>query len=162
MTRVSGAVNVPIAKNLAMRLAAQALRSDGFRENAYLERDDTNRRHEDFFRAKVLYGGQGNIRLKATLFFANLDNGYDAWTPDNNKELITFSDKPGQDRRSLSIRTGSGPMLVIPRYPVSCRSALVLTVNESFWFKSRLYCPYRAKSLTSNVLLRSLAAPPKR
>ena len=31
-----------------------------------------------------------------------MDNGYDAWVPDNNEDLTTYSDKPGKDRQQTT------------------------------------------------------------
>ena len=42
-----------------------------------------------------------------TVFRAHLDNGYDAWAPDNNEDLVTYSDKRGKDSQTtdaLSLR----------------------------------------------------------
>ena len=103
----SGAVNVPLATGVAARFGFHSARSDGFRDNAFLNRTDTNRRRETFARAKLLYDLPNGISLKGTLFRADLDNGFDAWATDNNEELITQTDNPGKDHQrttGLSLR----------------------------------------------------------
>ena len=99
LQQFAGAVNVPVVPSLSMRFGYQSVRSNGFRENAFLNRDDTNRRRESLVRAKMLYKRRDSVSLRATVFYADLDNGYDAWVPDNNEELITFADKPGKDKQ---------------------------------------------------------------
>ena len=108
LLRYAGHLNVPLQDNMAVRFSYTSGRSDGFRDNVYLGVDDTNRRREDMVRAKLRWIDPGTgASLLATLFRANLDNGYDAWTPDNNETLVTYSDNPGRDRQktvALSLR----------------------------------------------------------
>jgi outer membrane receptor protein involved in Fe transport len=50
--------------------------------------------------------------VKATLFRVRADNGYDAWAPDNNEDLVTYSDQPGvddQETTAFSVR-GEWPL----------------------------------------------------
>jgi outer membrane receptor protein involved in Fe transport len=79
----------------AWRLAAQKARSDGFRDNVYLHRDDTNGRDELTLRAKVAFDPAEDWRVGLTVLYANLDNGFDAFAPDNS--FHTLSDRPGRD-----------------------------------------------------------------
>jgi len=99
MLRYDGTVNVPLRPGLAARFGYQSGRSNGFRENAFLGTDDSNRRREDLFRAKVRFEADNGLTLLGTVFRADLDNRYDVWSPDNNKDLVTYSDKPGKDRQ---------------------------------------------------------------
>lgn len=93
----SGYLNVPVGAHLAVRAGYAQGQSDGFRENVFLERDNTNRRRESVARVKALWTPRGGARLTATLLRVDADNGYDAWTPDNNQDLRTYSDNPGVD-----------------------------------------------------------------
>ena len=108
LLRYAGHLNVPLQENMAVRLSYTSGRSNGFRDNVFLGVDDTNRRREDMVRAKLRWiDPRSGASLLATLFRANLDNGYDAWTPDNNEDLLTYSDNPGRDRQktvALSLR----------------------------------------------------------
>jgi iron complex outermembrane receptor protein len=108
LQRYAGHLNVPLQDNLAVRLSYTAGRSNGFRDNVYLGVDDTNRHREDMVRAKLRWLDlRSGTSLLVTAFRANLNNGYDAWTPDNNKQLETYSDTPGRDRQktvALSLR----------------------------------------------------------
>ena len=76
------------------RLVAQRYRSDGFRHDAYLGRDDTNGLDETTLRAKGVWQFSA-LRAAVTVMHADLDNGYDAWSVDNSR--ISQSDQPGRD-----------------------------------------------------------------
>ena len=94
-----GAVGVaaggPLGDTLAYRLAVHRQRSDGFRDNAFLDRDDTNGRDELSTRLKLRYTPDDRWQFDLTGMFVELDNGYDAFAVDNG--LTTQSDRPGRD-----------------------------------------------------------------
>ena len=79
----------------AWRFAAQHASSDGFRRNRYLGRDDTNGRDELTLRGKLRVQPLAGWRLDFTALYADLDNGFDAFAPDNSFD--TLSDRPGRD-----------------------------------------------------------------
>jgi iron complex outermembrane recepter protein len=89
----------------AWRLVAGDYRSDGFRRNSYLDRDDTNGYAESQVRLKVTTQPTDHLRARFTAMWVDLDNGYDAFSIDNSR--TTLSDKPGQDAqisRALAMR----------------------------------------------------------
>ncbi|MFH1567156.1 MAG: TonB-dependent receptor [Gemmatimonadota bacterium] len=124
LLKVAGSVNLPVSQGLALRLGYAANRENGFRTNAYLGRDDTNRRRESVARLKARWETGSGASFTGTAFRADGDNGYDAWSPDNNGELVTYSDRPGQDRQEttgLSLRAvvplaGSAQLVSISAY----------------------------------------------
>jgi outer membrane receptor protein involved in Fe transport len=77
------------------RLVAQQYKGDGFRHNAFLNRDDTNGYDETTLRGRLALQASADFRADLTLMHVNLDNGYDGWSIDNSR--ITQSDKPGRD-----------------------------------------------------------------
>ena len=79
----------------AWRVAMQRSASDGFRENAFLGRDDTNGRDELTARARLRLAPGEDWQVDLTLLHADLDNGYDAFAIDNSYR--TLSDRPGRD-----------------------------------------------------------------
>jgi outer membrane receptor protein involved in Fe transport len=79
----------------AWRVAAQRLVTDGFRHNVYLGRDDTNGRDETTLRARLRLEPADAWQVDLTTLYVDLDNGYDAFAPDNS--LVTLSDRPGRD-----------------------------------------------------------------
>ena len=95
----AGTVNVPLSEQLAVRAGFHAARANGFRSNEFMPTicDDTNRKRENLARLRVRYLGANGLKVLGTFFRADLNNGYDTWTPNNNKDLITYSDHPGRD-----------------------------------------------------------------
>jgi len=83
------------ARDDAWRIAAQGARSDGFRRNAYLGRDDTNGRDETTLRGKLRWHATPDWRVELGALYVDIDNGFDAFVPDNS--LRTLSDHPGRD-----------------------------------------------------------------
>ena len=90
-----GALGEAGARPGAWRLAAQQASSDGFRRNLYFGRDDTNRRDELTVRGKLALRPAPGWDLGLTGLYADLDNGFDAFAPDNSFD--TLSDRPGRD-----------------------------------------------------------------
>ena len=87
-------------ESLMFRVSAHHHTSDGFRDNAWLGRSDTNHRDETGARAKVLWKPDDDWRVELTTLWTDVDNGYDAFAVDNS--LTVLSDKPGRDaQRSL-------------------------------------------------------------
>src|SRR6185295_8116727 len=103
----------------AWRLAAGKYRSDGFRRDSYLGRDDTNGYDESTARLRFSAQSTYTLRADVTLMWADLDNGYDAFSIDNSR--TTLSDKPGQDTQRVNAAalrldyTGAGSFDVISR-----------------------------------------------
>ena len=79
----------------AWRLAGQTFSSDGFLHNAYLDRDDTNGRDESTLRGKLRWELAAGWRADLAALYVDVDNGFDAFTPDNSRTML--SDKPGRD-----------------------------------------------------------------
>jgi iron complex outermembrane recepter protein len=93
----------------AWRLVAGNHRSDGFRHNSFLRRDDTNGYDESSARLRLSAEPFEHLRADVTAMWADLQNGYDAFSIDNSR--TTLSDKPGQDAqiaRALGIRLDYG------------------------------------------------------
>jgi len=103
---VAAALGGPLTDNLQGRIAVRQNNSDGYIQNDYLGRDDTNQRDEFSLRGKVRWLGKGDTFAELTLFHVDIDNGYDAFSLDNNRR--TLSDEPGSDQQqSLSIAARS-------------------------------------------------------
>lgn len=83
---------------LLFRAAAFQHRSDGFIDNMFLDRNDTNKRDEQVLRANLRWLASERQQLDVNVFNIEVDNGYDAFSLDNNRE--TLSDMPGRDRQS--------------------------------------------------------------
>src|SRR5690349_10449719 len=117
---VNGVVGGPVGDGeAAWRLAAGHYQSDGFRRNSYLDRDDTNGYNESNARLRFKAHPSESLHIDVTALWADLDNGYDAFSIDNSR--TTLSDKPGQDTqitRALAVRldfTGAESFDVLSR-----------------------------------------------
>jgi len=97
---VGGALGAAGPRQGAWRVAVQQAASDGFRHNRYLGRDDTNGRDELTARAKLALEPAAGWQVGPTLLHADLDNGFDAFAPDNSFD--TLSDRPGRDAQRSS------------------------------------------------------------
>ena len=88
--------------------------SDGFRDNRYLGRDDTNGRDETQARLRIRLAAEGRWQADLGILHADFDNRYDAFAIDNS--FHTLSDRPGRDaQRSdgafLDVSGSLGPSL---------------------------------------------------
>jgi iron complex outermembrane receptor protein len=86
------------AGRLRYRFSAQQHRSDGFRHNAYLGRDDTNGRDETTLRGRIAWSPAASLDLDLALLYIDVDDGYDAFALDNSYTVL--SDKPGRDAQA--------------------------------------------------------------
>lgn len=97
--------------NSAWRVGVQRYRSDGFRSDSFLDRDDTNGRDELTARAKWRWQPSEESTVDLTWLHVDLDNGYDGWSIDNTRRSL--ADQPGKDVQkadggSLRIETPAG------------------------------------------------------
>jgi iron complex outermembrane receptor protein len=91
----------PLNDTLAGRLSVHQYQSDGFRSNPFLGRNDTHGRDETTLRGKLKWQPTDDFSGQLTLFYFDVDDGYDAFALDNG--FTTYSDKPGRDaQRSLA------------------------------------------------------------
>ncbi|MEO7386610.1 MAG: TonB-dependent receptor [Gammaproteobacteria bacterium] len=98
---IGGIASGPVAglgDELTYRLAIHQYQSSGFRNNAYLGRDDTSGQDELTARAKLRWQPRSDITLQLTAIHVDLDNGYDDFALDNS--YTTQSDKPGEDSQT--------------------------------------------------------------
>ncbi|NNF17587.1 MAG: TonB-dependent receptor, partial [Gammaproteobacteria bacterium] len=84
-----------VTETLALRAVVHSQVADGFRDNAFLQRSDTNGRDEFSARIKARFVPNDTWQLDLSTLHVNLDNGYDAFAVDNT--LTTQSDRPGRD-----------------------------------------------------------------
>ena len=72
---------------------------NGFKYNQFLN-DYKNNKFEELQKIKLVYLPSANFSSKLTLLNSNLNNGYDAWSPNNNLDT-TYSNEPGKDSQKL-------------------------------------------------------------
>jgi len=97
---LAGYVSGPVTDNLLYRVSVQALKSDGFSDNLYLNQP-TNKRDETTFRGKLSWLLSDDITWDFNAAVIDLDNGYDAFSLDNIRD--TLSDEPGRDHQKSKL-----------------------------------------------------------
>jgi outer membrane receptor protein involved in Fe transport len=103
---VSAAAGGPLSENLSGRLSINYFESNGFRDNGYLDIDDSNGREELTARGKLMWVSSRDWEVLMSVLYMDFDNGYDAWTVNNDD--IMHSDHPGRD----SQETGAGSLRI--------------------------------------------------
>jgi len=98
--KLSAAAGGALTDTLSYRIAAQNSASDGYINNTYLNRSDTNNIDETTFRGKLKWELSDNLVVNFTGFLADVKNGYDAFSLDNNRH--TLSDQPGIDSQQTN------------------------------------------------------------
>jgi outer membrane receptor protein involved in Fe transport len=90
-------VSGPISDELGYRIAVRGYRDDGFIDNDFLGRENTDNHDELTVRGKLLWQPGDRTEIALTLGWIDIDNGFDAFSLDNDRN--TLSDNPGQDRQ---------------------------------------------------------------
>jgi outer membrane receptor protein involved in Fe transport len=132
------------------RIAAQQYRSDGYRDDVYLNRDDTNGYDEGTLRAKLYWQLTPALRADLALMDVDLNNGYDAWSIDNGFD--TESNQPGRDAQqslgaSLKLALSAVSFGELRSVTSSADSHIVYSYdadwgNDAFWAGCCDYAPY--------------------
>lgn len=100
----------------AVRGSLYAYVSDGFQENIFLNRKDTQNQDELTLRLNATWLAADDLTLNFTYHRFDIDNGYDAFSLDGNRQ--TLSDMPGRDTldshagRIGAVYSGNSGMLV--------------------------------------------------
>lgn len=90
---MGGALND--SETTTFRISAQKYESNGFRDNPYLMRKDTNKRNELALKTRFRFAPSDSFEANVALMYSKIDNGYDAFSLDNTYTML--SDKPGKD-----------------------------------------------------------------
>jgi outer membrane receptor protein involved in Fe transport len=132
------------------RLAAQQYRSNGYRHNAFLGRDDTNGYDEGTLRGKLFWQITSGLRAELALMDVDLNNGYDAWSIDNTR--TTLSNQPGRDKQqslgaSLKLSWQSDAFGELRSVSSAAQSHIVYSYdgdwgNDPYWAACCDYSPY--------------------
>ena len=105
---LGAAVSGSLADNVQGRIAVNSNQSDGYMENVHLDRKDTNNIDEVVARGQIAAQLTKDTELNFSYLYADIDNGYDAFSLDNNR--TTYSDEPGvdsQDTHAFSLQLDS-------------------------------------------------------
>ena len=95
-TRAAGlAAGGALGDSFAVRASLHRHEADGFRDNPWLGRGDTNGRDETTARARLRWLPSDDWSVNLALLYVDVDNGYDAFALDNSYTVL--SDNPGPD-----------------------------------------------------------------
>lgn len=97
-----------ISKNLSFRLSYFDGSGNGYRNNKFYNSNNSNQRNEKMLKGKFKFLISENSNIITTFIHADLNNKYDAWSPDNNENYLTYSDDQGEDAQqtnALSIKS---------------------------------------------------------
>ena len=94
-SQLSGIYSNALSKNISTRVSIQKTKSDGFIDNTFLDRSDTNNIDETTATAITTFTLNDVSDLRVNLYKFDINNGYDAFSLDNT---VTLSDQPGFDR----------------------------------------------------------------
>ncbi|EIF50155.1 TonB-dependent receptor [Sulfurovum sp. AR] len=94
------AVGGEISENLLGRFSIHKNTSDGFMENIYLGRDDTNNIDELAAKMQLRWFAADNHTIDFKFMHLDIDNGYNAFTLDNSRKSI--ADVPGNDEQKTN------------------------------------------------------------
>jgi len=137
---------------LKFRLSGHHHESDGFRDNPYLGRSDTNGRNESSARAKIAWDTSNDWQLKLTTMFSDIDDGYDAFAIDNS--LTMLSDKPGRDAQRSTGASFKATWSGSDRYEfTSITSAADSDIVFSFdadWGNPEAWAPFTYDFISAN------------
>lgn len=138
------AIGGRMTDNLSGRLSIHHYQDNGFYDNLSLAIDDSNERDEWTSRGKLLWDMGSGWEAKLSMLYANFDNGYDAWSPENGRE--TFSNNPGRDEQETwggSLKV-SGPVNAAVDFVsiTSYAESDVLFSYDGEWGDEAYWAPY--------------------
>jgi len=87
-----------IEDTLLGRVSVYKNTSDGFMDNSFLNRDDTQNIDELTVKTQLRWFASDNHTIDFNYIHIDVDNGYDAFTLDNSRD--SHADKPGQDTQN--------------------------------------------------------------
>lgn len=104
---VGVAVGGPLVKDTLLgRFSVYSHQSDGYMDNDFLGRDDTQEHDEVTARGHLKWLVNPDLTVDLNLLHLDIDNGYDAFTLDNSRN--SQSDMPGedsQDTNAIALKT---------------------------------------------------------
>jgi len=98
LINVAGFTSGAFTDELSYRVSIEQHKQNGYRDNLFLNRDDTNGIDELSGKVKLHFTPDEDLTIDFTYIFADNDNGFDAWTLDNNG-FNTLTDHPGVDNQ---------------------------------------------------------------
>jgi outer membrane receptor protein involved in Fe transport len=129
---------------LLYRLSAFQHRSNGFRDNVFLGRQDTNQRDEVSARASIRAQFDAASMVDLSVYGFDFDNGYDAFAIDNS--LKTQSDRPGIDSQGTAATALTAQFLLSEEVVLrSVTTGLTSSLDYSYdgdWGNNPFWSPF--------------------
>lgn len=95
---IGAVLSGPLTDQLGARLAVRQYNDDGFIDNDFLGVENTNQKDELTIRGKLRWQPTNETDIGLTVGFVDIDNGYDAFSLDNDR--VTLTDEPGSDEQT--------------------------------------------------------------
>jgi iron complex outermembrane receptor protein len=99
-SETGAAISTEVTDSVLTRFAYNHLQSNGYTENQYQNRDDSNKFDEQVFKSITTFDINDNNDVTFTLLNANINNGYDAFSLTNDRN--TYSDDQGFDKQNTT------------------------------------------------------------
>jgi outer membrane receptor protein involved in Fe transport len=112
-----------IEDTLIGRISVYKNTSDGYMENSYLNRDDTNNIDELTTKAQLRWFASDDHTIDLNFIHLDIDNGYDAWTFDNSR--VSHADEPGKDKQKTNA------FALKSTYQVNPKMHLITSISHS-------------------------------
>ncbi len=134
---LGGALSGGLSDNVQGRIAVQGFQSDGYMENDFLKRDDTQNIDEQLVRARLAWQPDAMTDVGLTYLYANINNGYDAFTFDNSR--TSLADEPGKDTQqthalALNVQRQLNNAVILQTTLTGSRSEAVYSYDEDWAF----------------------------
>lgn len=105
-----------IKDRLLGRLSAYKNTSDGYMDNSFLKRSDTNNIDELVLKGQLKWLVNDDLTVDLNLMHLDVDNGYDAFTFDNSR--TSHADEPGTDAQKTNAFALKASYQVSPAFHV--------------------------------------------
>jgi outer membrane receptor protein involved in Fe transport len=89
-----------VENSLLGRASIHSHDSDGYMDNDYLNKDDTQQHDEVTARGHLKWLASDTLTVDFSILHLDIDNGYDAFTYDNSRN--SQADQPGQDKQQTT------------------------------------------------------------
>ncbi|WP_353293743.1 TonB-dependent receptor [Thalassolituus maritimus] len=141
---LGGALSGSLSDSVQGRIAVNGYQSDGFIDNTFLDRDDTNNIDEVVARGKLAFQLSEDTDLGLTYLYADIDNGYDAFSLDNTRE--TYSNTPGMDAQdthalALSSDTQLNSAVILQTEMTASKSDVEYSYDEDWAYGEYIFLP---------------------
>lgn len=129
-----------VEDQLLARASLYSHKSDGYMNNDFLGRDNTQNQDELTFRSKFKLFATDDLTIDLSYIHLDIDNGYDAFTLENTRK--SFADEPGEDKQrtnavGIKANWNASDAVIIQTEATYLHSDLVYSYDEDWGFVGR-------------------------